>query len=89
MNKFLILFLSTLSILINAQTDPNLKWLHPSPQGWDLRWVKMWDANNWYLCGDYGSFLKTTDAGQTWITNNNAGWPTYFLSGDTYILACK
>ncbi len=75
MKKFLILFLSTLSILINAQTDPNLKWLHPSPQGWDLRWVKMWDANNWYMCGDYGSFLKTTDAGQTWITKNNAGWP--------------
>ena len=30
MKKFLIIFLSAFSILINAQSDPNLKWLHPS-----------------------------------------------------------
>ena len=75
MKKFLILFLSAFSILINAQSDPNLKWLHPTTQSWAFKWVKMWDANNWYLCGEYGSFRKTTDAGQTWITKNNAGWP--------------
>lgn len=75
MKKISVFIFITISILLNAQTDPNLKWLHPSPQGWDLRWVKMWDANNWYFCGDYGIFMKTTDAGQTWITKNNAGWP--------------
>ena len=60
-----ILFLTLLTTLTFAQTDPNIKWLHPSPQGWDLFWMKMWDANNWYLAGGYGMFLKTTDAGQT------------------------
>ncbi|MFI5406849.1 MAG: WD40/YVTN/BNR-like repeat-containing protein, partial [Nitrososphaerales archaeon] len=75
MKRFLTIFFIAYSILINAQSDPNLKWLHPSPQGWDLKWMKMWDANNWYLAGNYGSFMKTTDAGQTWTTNNRAGWP--------------
>jgi photosystem II stability/assembly factor-like uncharacterized protein len=75
MNKFLILFLSSLSILTNAQSDPNIKWLHASPQGQDLRWMKMWDANNWYLGGQGGMFMKTTDAGQTWTMNNRAVGP--------------
>jgi photosystem II stability/assembly factor-like uncharacterized protein len=75
MKKFLTIFLSAFSILINAQSDPNIKWIHPSPQGNDIKWMKMWDANNWYLGGLTGLFMKTTDAGLNWTTNNRAGWP--------------
>jgi len=60
--------------LINAQSDPNFKWIHPSPQGKDIKWMKMFDANNWYLGGLTGCY-ETTDAGLTWIINNRAGWP--------------
>ena len=81
MKNILLLFFSVLSILISAQDNPNIKWLHPSPQGWNLRWAKMWDANNWYLAGEYGSFMKTTDAGLTWTTNNKAGWPEHTYDG--------
>ncbi|MCW8805244.1 MAG: YCF48-related protein [Ignavibacteriaceae bacterium] len=45
------------------------EWLHQTPQGNTLRWVKMWDANNWYAVGYGGTFLKTTDGGATWFMN--------------------
>ncbi len=78
--KRLILF-AIFSAFALAQSDPDLKWLHPSPQGQYLRWVKMFDANNWYAAGERGSFMKTTDAGQTWVTNNRAGWPNSSYPG--------
>ena len=45
------------------------EWLHQTPQGNTLRWVKMWDADNWYAVGYGGTFLKTTDGGATWFMN--------------------
>ncbi|MDR3668355.1 MAG: YCF48-related protein [Ignavibacteriaceae bacterium] len=76
MKKYLlVLLLISLSSFSNSQSDPNLKWLHPSPQGNNLRCVKMWDENNWYLAGEYGIFMKTSDAGNTWTTTNMAGYP--------------
>jgi photosystem II stability/assembly factor-like uncharacterized protein len=45
------------------------EWLHQTPQGNTLRWVKMWDANNWYACGFGGTFMKTTNGGSTWFVN--------------------
>ncbi len=56
-----------------AQTGSDWKWSHQKPQGNTLRWVKMWDANNWYAFGYIGTFMKTTDAGTTWIFNHKAG----------------
>jgi photosystem II stability/assembly factor-like uncharacterized protein len=76
--SFLILILSAINVLL-AQTDPNLKWLHPSPQGESIQWIKMWDDDNWYMGGDLGKFMKTSDAGKTWSMTNMAGWanPSY------------
>jgi photosystem II stability/assembly factor-like uncharacterized protein len=45
------------------------EWLHPSPNGNTLRWVKTWDADNWYAAGFGGTFLKTSDGGNTWFVN--------------------
>jgi len=54
------------------------EWLHQTPQGNTLRWVKAWDANNWYACGFGGTFLKTTDGGSSWLVNKmiNGGGTT-------------
>jgi photosystem II stability/assembly factor-like uncharacterized protein len=49
-----------------AQTNSDWKWIHPRPVGQIMRYVKMFDANNWIIAGDYGNFLKTTDGGVTW-----------------------
>ena len=62
-----------------AQTGP-WQWQHPSPQGNTLRYVKYWDANNWYAIGYVGTFMKTSNAGTTWTFNNLAG-VKYGLSG--------
>lgn len=74
------------SIFEDGQTIYNSgwEWLHPTPNGNTLRWIKMWDANNWYAVGGGGTFLKTTDAGATWFVNKwiNEGGSTasnYFL----------
>ncbi|MFA5012172.1 MAG: choice-of-anchor J domain-containing protein [Ignavibacteria bacterium] len=62
-----------------AQTGP-WTWQHPSPQGNTLRWVKYWDANNWYAVGYAGTFMKTTNAGTSW-TWTHAAHGLYATSG--------
>lgn len=77
MKKFyiLILILSVSFTMSFAQTNQNWKWLHPTPQGNTLRWVKMWDANNWYAVGYAGTFMKTTNAGANWTFHHAAMGP--------------
>jgi|WetSurMetagenome_2_1015567.scaffolds.fasta_scaffold02884_4 photosystem II stability/assembly factor-like uncharacterized protein len=69
---FLILaFIVSFSLESFSQTAPWI-WQHPTPQGNTLRWVKYWDANNWYAVGYVGTFMKTTNAGANWTWKNNA-----------------
>jgi photosystem II stability/assembly factor-like uncharacterized protein len=72
-----LLFLSgaivTLLGMSAAQTTPGWSWLHPTPQGNPVRWVKVFDANIWYVFGNSGLFAKTTNAGATWNFQNNVG----------------
>ena len=58
---------------LSAQTGQDWKWQNPTPQGNTLRWVKYWDANNWYAIGFAGTFMKTTNAGTTWTFDHKAG----------------
>ena len=67
------LFLFTGSVF--AQEYQDWKWLHEQPQGNTLRWVKMWDYENWYAVGYSGTFMKTSDAGATWWFHHKAGLP--------------
>lgn len=76
MKKFLLpilLLLATETLFSQLYTD--WKWLQPKPQGNTLRYVKRWDANNWYAVGYGGTFIRTTDAGATWIFHHKAGRP--------------
>ncbi len=58
---------------LRAQLYQDWKWAHQFPQGNDLKWVKMWDANTIYATGAKGTFIKTTNGGANWIVNNTAG----------------
>ena len=75
---FLIIVISLSVSGLFAQSTPDWKWIHPRPQAQYLNWMKMVDANNWYAAGDYGMFMKTTNAGVNWTTKT-AGYqnPTY------------
>ncbi len=63
-----------------SQSNPDWKWIHPYPQSQYLRWIKAVDANIWYAAGDYGMFLKTTNAGLNWRTST-VGYPSTLYPG--------
>jgi photosystem II stability/assembly factor-like uncharacterized protein len=75
-NLWLLLLLLTLFTFDSAfaQMYADWQWQHPTPQGNAHRYVKMWDANNWYTLGINGTFMKTTNAGATWAFHHKAGY---------------
>lgn len=85
MKKFVTIFLFAAVLAFafdaSAQTGQNWKWQHQTPQGNTLRWVKMWDANNWYAVGYAGTFMKTSNAGTSWTFAHNAGGQYLYYTG--------
>jgi len=77
MRKLLLLFVLAVSMsnLVYSQTGSDWKWLHPAPQGNQLRAVQALGSSTWYAAGVGGTFMKTTDAGATWAFNHLAGKP--------------
>ncbi len=71
----LLFFAFSVSGLLNAQTGSDWKWLHPSPQGNQLRAIQAFSATKWYALGLAGTFMKTTDGGATWSFHHQAGRP--------------
>ena len=72
------IFLSIILIgqqLFAQGSNPNYQWLHPKPYGASVGWIKAWDANTIYALGTAGNFIKSTDGGQTFTINPNAGVP--------------
>ena len=81
MKKLILLGFFLISITaIFAQTTPEWKWIHPKPQGQYLRWIQAIDANTWVAGGEYGQFLKTTNAGTNWFTSTG-GYPSTLYPG--------
>jgi photosystem II stability/assembly factor-like uncharacterized protein len=66
-----------------SQQNQDWQWLHEKPQGNTLRWVKAWDANNWYALGLAGTFMKTTDGGNNWYFHHSAGAPATIVGSGT------
>ncbi|MBI5403845.1 MAG: T9SS type A sorting domain-containing protein [Ignavibacteriae bacterium] len=87
MKKLFALFILLISVLysmnLDAQVNQDWKWVHPAPQGNQMRWIKMIDSVNWYTCGNTGTFMKTSNAGVNWTVYTNAGgWlPSYYGEG--------
>lgn len=63
---FVLLFVVFLYQNILSQCNLTWKWLYPSPQGNTLNIINIYDKDTWYLAGDNGSFIITTDAGSSW-----------------------
>lgn len=62
-------------LLFAQGSNPDFEWVHPKPFGVSVGWIKAWDANNIYAVGTAGNFMKSTDGGQTFTINPNAGVP--------------
>lgn len=79
---FALLFMSCVWN-VEAQENIDWKWVHPGPQGNQMRWIKMIDSVHWYACGNTGTFMKTSNAGANWTVNTNAGgWlPSFYGEG--------
>jgi photosystem II stability/assembly factor-like uncharacterized protein len=101
MKKILLplLLVFSFSLAVNAQ---NWTWSHQRPQGNTLNWVKVWNANTWYMAGANGTFMKTTNGGINWFITHKAGYPTqtgtgnytlinsaWFFNMNTGYLACN
>ncbi|QOJ29926.1 MAG: T9SS type A sorting domain-containing protein [Ignavibacteriales bacterium] len=84
MRNFLLVLFFAFSVtgLLNAQTGSDWKWLHPNPQGSQLRAVHAFSPTKWYALGAAGTFMKTTDGGATWSFHHQAGRP-FATSGQT------
>ncbi|MBN8585511.1 MAG: T9SS type A sorting domain-containing protein [Ignavibacteria bacterium] len=66
---FVILFL--FNCLTYSQVNSPWKWVHPTPQGNTLRYVKTFNATTYYAIGYAGTFLKTTNSGTNWFITTN------------------
>lgn len=73
LGRLTILLSFIISSSVLTQEYQNWKWLNELPQGNTLRWVKVWDADNWYAVGLNGTFMKTTDGGSSWFFHHLAG----------------
>ncbi|HZW38954.1 MAG TPA: YCF48-related protein [Ignavibacteriaceae bacterium] len=74
MKKISLLFLAFFLLSSTYAQDMQLaKWLHQKPQGNTLRAVDMFDNNNIYAFGTFGTFMKTSDGGLTWKFNHQVG----------------
>uniref|UniRef100_A0A832G8A8 T9SS type A sorting domain-containing protein n=1 Tax=Ignavibacterium album TaxID=591197 RepID=A0A832G8A8_9BACT len=72
---------------INTENYISYKWVHPKPFGTSMGVVKVWNNNTAYFFGSAGTFIKTTDGGQTFQFNNFAGVPNPLpsnLTNDIY-----
>lgn len=79
-NKFIVsVFIFLICFLFQnsyAQQDVNgWYWSNGRPTGNQLKWVRIFDANNMFAVGDRGTFMKSTNGGDTWSVNNQAGSP--------------
>jgi photosystem II stability/assembly factor-like uncharacterized protein len=75
--KSIVLFAIILcgNLLFAQGSNPNYQWVHPQPYGASVGWIKAWDTNTIYAVGTAGNFIKSTDGGQTFTPNPNAGVP--------------
>jgi len=60
-----------LASMIFAQQPPRFDWINPLPAGIDFRDAKVFSADTFYLVGDAGTFMKTTNGGAEWFRNAN------------------
>ena len=71
--KYFLVFalIFSFSIQLYSQVNSPWKWVHPTPQGNTLRYVKVFNATTYYALGYAGTFIKTTNSGTNWFIDHN------------------
>ncbi|MEO8664013.1 MAG: YCF48-related protein [Ignavibacteria bacterium] len=70
------LILLTLIFVSNSYSQQDVSgwyWLNGRPTGNTLNWVKIINSNTIYAVGNFGTFMKSTDGGDTWSVNSQVG----------------
>ena len=84
--------ISTLIFLIcflfqNSYSQQNVNgwyWINSQPQSNNINWIKILDATHIYAVGNSGTFMKSSDGGDSWLINTQAGiTENLFGSGGT------
>ncbi|MBK8554163.1 MAG: hypothetical protein IPL53_25200 [Ignavibacteria bacterium] len=60
----------------NSYSQQNINgwyWLNGQPQSMTLNWVKYINSTTIYAVGNNGNFMKSTDGGDSWLINSQAG----------------
>ncbi len=86
--KFIFIILLAF-VTVPAQNN-QWEWVHPTPQGNELRWVQVWNDSQWYAVGVNGTLMKTNDAGENWDIYNKSGvnyFSAHFFNYNTGIMA--
>jgi len=86
--KQIFLFILIISNLAFAE-DCSWKWVNPLPQGNDLNTVDFLNNDIVFITGDYGTLMKSTDAGISWIiikTETNDIFKPYFFDENQILL---
>ncbi|HMQ68784.1 MAG TPA: YCF48-related protein [Ignavibacteria bacterium] len=85
--KILLLFVFLGIFTQNTYSQQNTNgwyWINGQPQSNNLNWVKIIDATHYYAVGENGTFMKSSDGGNTWLINSQAGiLDPSFSSGGT------
>ncbi len=72
----LILLMLLVSSISSAQQNTNgWFWANGRAQSNNLNWVRIIDPTHYYAVGDNGTFMKSSDGGESWIINSQAGIP--------------
>src|SRR5688500_2538552 len=66
----------------NVRAQQTWVWQNPLPQGNHFVGVEFIDANVGTLTGDFGTILRTTNGGATWLTQTRG--VTVHLRGGSY-----
>lgn len=59
--------------LYSQQNTNGWYWINSQPQSNNINWVKQMDAATYYAVGANGTFMKSTDGGDSWLINTQAG----------------
>ena len=72
---FTFLFLLS-CVFQNSYSQQNMNgwfWVNGQPQTNELNWTKIIDATHYYAVGENGTFMKSSDGGDSWLINTQAG----------------
>jgi photosystem II stability/assembly factor-like uncharacterized protein len=78
MKNLFSVIIFTFVIFTNSYSQQDVNgwyWLVGRPTGNTLNWTQIADPANIYAVGDFGTFMKSTDGGDTWSVNSQVGSP--------------